>query len=273
MKNAREIQALCYLIGGGLLVWVIVGRMLLVVWGVPLHPLLFVALLSALAVIVGGILTLQRPQRGRVIAICGLLGMLSIWFPWIISLVPQHNIIQRPLAYLIVVGYLALFAFAVLFPTRSWFGIAALIAVCASGAVTAGATYRQRQQMGEYARPSIACFRWSPSPTNQLEIARDPFGCVDAKVKDALFHARIYGSLSWTSGRSEGANRILVLAQSNPQATSRLFYPRHGLLVYAYDGKAWTKIPADAAIYPLYSSFEPSGADSMICSEDFDGGR
>jgi hypothetical protein len=66
---------------------------------------------------------------------------------------------------------------------------------------------------------------------------------------------------------------MIILAQSKPPRESRLFYPRHGLIVYAFDGKAWAKFPRDAETYPLYSTFESSDSDSMLCSDDADGGR
>jgi hypothetical protein len=273
MKSVRLIQPLAYLIGGGSLAWVVVLRMLLIVWGVPLHPVLFVALLSAITVIAGGVVSFFRPKLGRIIAVSGLLGLLSIWVPWIMSIVPQPRTIPSPLGYVAVLGYLALLAFALFYPTRSRLGVSLFVVVCLCGVVTAGATYEHRRQQGDYARPSIACFRWSAVPASELQVTRDPEGCVDPEVKSALDRAHIVGRISWTGGSTEGPNRILVLAQSKPPPDSRLFYPRHGLIVYAFDGKVWTKFPQDAATYPLYSTFETSDSDTMICSDDIDGGR
>jgi hypothetical protein len=182
MKSAGAIQPLVYVIGGGLLACAVVLRMLLVVWGVPLHPLLFFALLSALAVVAGGVASFSRPEHGRIIAICGFLGFLSIWIPWIISIVPRHSAISSPLAYLTVFGYLALLAFALLYPTRSRSSVTLFVLVCLCGVITVGATYEHRRRQGEYARPGIACFRWSADSASQLQIARDPLGCVDTEA-------------------------------------------------------------------------------------------
>jgi hypothetical protein len=273
-KHARQLQALVYLLAGCAFAWLIVMRMLLIVWGVPLHPLLFVALLAAVAVAAGGVVSLARPERGRLVAACGLAGFLVLWFPWLISVVPEHNIIPSPLSYLAVAGYLFVAAFASFYPTRSWPSVSAFVLVVLAGIATLGLSYRQRERMGEYDRPSIACFRWDPRPSDTLVIARDPFGCIDEQAKSTLTTANLHGTLSWCGGSTrETAQRVLVVAQARPPEDSRIFYPRSGLLVYAFDGKAWTKIPAQAETYALYSTFQSSGSDTMICSDDFSGGR
>jgi hypothetical protein len=273
-KHARELQAIVYLVAGCAFAWLVVWRMLLIVWGVPLHPLLFVALLSALAVAAGGILTIERQERGRLIAACGLAGLLTIWFPLLTSIVPEHNTIPSPLAYLAVIGYALVAAFASFFPTRSWFGASIFVVMVIAGILTLGMTYRQRRQMGEYDRPSIACFRWDPSPSDRLVIVRDPLGCIDDHARATLASANMHGSLSWCGGSTRDATqRLLVVAQARPPENSRIFYPRHGLVVYAFDGNSWSKLPPDAETYALFSTFQPSGGDTMICSDEFSGGR
>jgi hypothetical protein len=218
--------------------------------------------------------SLVRPQVGRLIASCGLVGLLPIWFSWLASIVPEHNIIPSPLAYFAVLGYLGVIGFVSLYPTRSRLSVSALVALVIAGVLTIAITYRQREHVGEYDRPSIACFRWDPTPSNDLVIARDPLGCIEEEVKASLISAGIHGSLSWCGGSTRNtAHRLLVLAQVRPPEESRVFYPRHGLVIYTFDGKAWSKIPPDAETYPLYSTFQPSGSDTMICSDDFSGGR
>ena len=275
MKNhARPLQAIVYVLVGCAFAWLIAMRMLLIVWGVPLHPLLFVALLAAAAVAGGGVVSLAQPERGRFVAACGLTGLLTIWFPWLISIVPEHNTIPSPLAYLAVIGYALAFAFASFYPTRSWLSVSAFVLILICGIVTLGVTYNYRGRMGEYDRPSIACFRWDPNPSDMLVIARDPLGCIDEQTKATLAEANLHGSLSWCGGSTrETAQQLLVFAQTQPPADSRLFYPRHGLVIYAFDGKGWIKIPSKAETYALYSTFQPSGTDVMICSDDFSGGR
>jgi hypothetical protein len=273
-ERTREIQAAVYLLAGCSFAGLILLRMLLIVYGVALHPLLFVALFSALAVAAGGFVSLMQPGLGRLIAACGLAGLLTNWFPWLISLVPEHNVIPSPLGYSAVVGYLAVVAFASFYPSHSWVGSVAFLLVCIAGVLTAGLTYRQRVQMGEYDRPSIACFRWDSIPTNELVIVRDPLGCIDDEAKAALASVGLHGSLTWCGGTThDSAQRLLVLAQARPPEGSRVFYPRHGLVIYAFDGNTWAKIPADSETYPLYSTFQLSGGDAMICDDDFSGGR
>ena len=248
--------------------------MLLIFYGISLHPLLFVALLGAFAVAAGGMVSLAQPSRGRLIAACGLAGLLTNWFPWLISIVPEHNIIPSPLAYVPIVAYPVVVAFAAFYPAQSLAGICALLAICGAGALTFTITYRQRIRMGEYDRPSIACFRWDPTPSDTLVIARDPLGCIDDRARATLLSANLHGSLYWCGGSTlETSQRVLVVAQARPPEHSQVFYPRHGLVVYAFDGHDWSKIPRDVETYALYSTFQPSGADTMICSDEFSGSR
>jgi hypothetical protein len=273
-ERSREIQSAVYLLAGCSLTSLIMLRMLLIFYGVALHPMLFVALLAALVVAGAGMVSLVRPQVGRLIAACGLVGLLPVWFSWLASVVPEHNIIPSPLAYFAVLGYLSAIGFVSLYPTRSRLSVLALLAVVMAGVLTVSMTYRHRQQAGEYDRPSVACFHWDPIPSNDLVIARDPLGCIEQDVKANLISAGIHGSLSWSGGSTRNAaQRLLLLAQVRPPEESRVFYPHHGLVIYTFDGKSWSKIPPDAATYPLYSTFQPSGSDTMICNDDFSGGR
>lgn len=263
-----------YLVAGLSFAALILLRMLLIFYGVPLHPLLFVGLLGAFVVAAGGLVSLAEPSRGRLIAACGLAGLLTNWFPWLVSVVPEHNIIPSQFAYATIVAYLVVVAFAALYPARSLAGNFALLAICVAGALTFTTTYRQRVRMGEYDRPSIACFRWDPVPPDTLVIARDPLGCIDDHARATLLSANLHGSLYWCGGSTlETSQRVLVFAQARPPEHSQVFYPRHGLVVYAFDGHDWSKIPRDAETYSLYSTLQPSGADTMICSDEFSGSR
>jgi hypothetical protein len=273
-ERTREIQAAVFLLAGCSLAGLIVLRMLLIFYGVALHPILFVALVAALVVAGAGMVSLVRPQVGRLIAACGLAALLPIWLSWLASIVPEHDIIPSPLAYFAVLGYFGVIGFVSLYPTRSRLSASALVAVVVVGVLTVAMTYRQREQVGEYDRPSIACFRWDPIPSSDLVIARDPLGCIEQDVKANLISAGIRGSLSWCGGSTRNTSqRLLVLAQVRPPEQSRVFYPRHGLVIYAFDGKAWSKIPQGVETYPLYSTFQSSGRDTMICSDDLSGGR
>jgi hypothetical protein len=79
-ERASEIQAAVYLLDGCSLAGLIALRILLIFYGVALHPMLFVALVAALIVAGAGMMSLVRPQVGRLIAACGLVGLLPIWF-------------------------------------------------------------------------------------------------------------------------------------------------------------------------------------------------
>jgi hypothetical protein len=223
-ERASAIQAAVYLLAGCSLAGLIALRILLIFYGVALHPMLFVALVAALIVAGAGMMSLVRPQVGRLIAACGLVGLLPIWFSWLASIVPEHNIIPSPLAYFAVLGYLGVVGFVSLYPTRSRLSVSAVVAVLIAGVLTVAMTYRHRQQLGEYDRPSVARFRWDPIPSNDLVIARDPLGCIEQDVKANLVSAGIHGSLSWSGGSTRNtAQRLLVLAQVRPSDQSRVF--------------------------------------------------
>src|SRR5436309_2582715 len=108
MKRSAEIQCVVYAIAATLFGFVIFGQMALIVWGVSIHPLVIVAFLACIVLLVGAIKSASRPEFGRKIAIVGIAGLGSICGPWLVGLVPRHNVSYSPIAYVIVGGYIAL---------------------------------------------------------------------------------------------------------------------------------------------------------------------
>jgi hypothetical protein len=274
--KASSIQSLVYLIGGGLFAGAILLRMLLVFYGVRIHPLLFFELTASLAICCGGILSPRRPRLGRTIAIVGVIALITIWIPWVNSIIPVHDVIPSPIAYIVVVAYVVLAGFVFLFPSRFWFSIPAVILILLAGIISGARTYVHRSRIGEYAWPDVECFVWDADGAKSLTVKRDDYGYINGEAKEILERVGIRGTVSWHGGsvNSGNHNRILVIASKKPPATSRLYHPRNGLIIYLFDGDKWTKLPPEAETYARYSTFErpdSDNPDNMICSEEVDG--
>lgn len=260
-------QAILYFIGGAFFMVVTFSSVALAVWGVPIHPLIYVAFVSSGFLMAAAILSLlKREKSGRIVALCSLLGISPVWAAWVASVVPQHNIIPGPLSYLVVLAYLVLCGFAVLFPTRLRFATTILIFLGFIGISIGAGKYIERLRAGEYDRPGIACFRWYPSQGSKLIVERDPFGWIDSRVRAVLEQAEIHGTLEWTaaSGERTSPNRAIVLAQRKPTSSVRLYNPRNGVIVYASSGDGWQKFPAGAATYSSFFTLENEQGRTML---------
>jgi hypothetical protein len=248
--------------------------LMLVFYGVVPHPLLLFALLSCGGFIAAGIVTLSNPIRGRMIAVCALIAVAPLWVVWIIELVPQYSIRFSLLTYALLPIYVVVLAFVLFLPHRLRFSITIIVVVCCSAGILAWGTYVKRVQGGEYDRPGVACFRWRTDPANQLVILRDPINWIDARARHALEQAHIHGTLQWTGsvGEPRLRNRMIVLLQTKPANGTRLYPPRDGVLLYAFDGQRWLKSPGDAPTYPLFLTLEDKEGHTMLY-EQVDGGK
>jgi hypothetical protein len=266
MADRREIQSIVYMIAGVGLGGLILYSMLLVLYGVPPHPLQFVGLACCLTLFAGGALSLSNPQKGRIVALCALIGVTPLWLGSVISLVPQHNLTISPYTCLVVLAYFALIGFALCYPRPFRFSMLALVLVAFFAGATALATYLRRVRAGEYDRPGIACFLWHADSSNPVVVARDPLGWIDPKVRTLLDRAGIHGSIEWTgsSGELRDSNRMIVLAQTKPPHDTQLYHPREGLVLYTFDGKSWIKTPSDAPTYSLFATLENEGSDTLL---------
>lgn len=272
--NIRLIQFGVYMVAGACFASDMFVSLAMWFWGARLHPLLYVGFIASIALMVAGIISLSRPDRSRIIAVFGVVGIGAVMIPRIAYLIPRHNIIISPVNHFALVGYLGLLAFTLFFPQRLRFGIAAFIAICFVGAALGAITYTKRVEAGEYARPGTACFRWYSKPKDDLVITRDPFQLINDETRAALGHAGIQGTIEWTSGswyNSAAASRLLVLARSKPLVDSKLYPAKSGLLIYAFDGERWIKYPKDAQTYSLFLTLETEGSTTMIYQNVGDG--
>jgi hypothetical protein len=276
MRHAAEIQCVVYAIAATLFGFIIFGQMALIVWGVPIHPLLLVAFVSSIVLLVGAVKSASRPALGRKIAIVGIVGLGTVCGPWLIALVPRHNVINSPISYVVIAGYVALVAFCLFFPRPLKFGIFVFVLLCGAATACFAITYQKYVRMGEYDRPRIDCFRWYAEPKDDLIIAEHSEEFVDPELKTLLQKAGIRGTLKWRGGSDTGIRkRMIVLMQRKSPLDAKLYYSKAPLILYAYDGNTWLKFPPETATYPLFSTFEDTenSEQTMLCHPEIDGGK
>ena len=273
MNAIRSLQCVVYLITALVLGYLTYMSLMWGVWGAPVYPTHFIALLGALGLFVSALVSLGWARTGRTLAVVSLAALGTFWVPGVISLVPQHNIIVSPIDFFVVGLYFGAVGFALLYPVRWRWSVPAFVLVLSTAVTLAAVTAIRRFQSGEYARPSFAYFKWSPSG-NGLTVERDLDGWIDSETKALLQRSGIRGKLEGTgsSGARSAAHRVILLAQRAPGTSYQLRYPRVGTLIYTFDGSLWRMIPSNAATYSSYATIEPQGSSTML-REDVGGGR
>ena len=73
------------------------------------------------------------------------------------------------------------------------------------------------------------------------------------------------GSQNWETKPS----KMVVIALSRIKAPAQLHDPKHGTVVYVWDGAARKSIPSDVVCYKSFSTLHPDG---MISVEEASGG-
>ena len=273
MSATRPIQCVVYLLTALVLGYFTFMSMMWGVWGAPVHPAHYLALLGALGLFASALVSLANPPAGRALATVSLAALGTLWIPSGISLVPQHNVVVSPVPFMLVATYFAGFGFTLLYPVRWKWSVPALTLVLGVAVTLIAATAIRRIQGGEYSRPSFAYFRWSRYGDG-LTVKGDDDGWIDSEVRTLLQRSGIQGVLEWTgsSGERSALHRVILLAQRQPVASYQLHYPRLGTLIYAFDGSEWHRIPGGAATYSSYATIEPEGSSTMLW-EDVGGGR
>jgi hypothetical protein len=264
----RLIQAIVYLVSAGALFLFMAWSLALVLYGVVPHPLLLCAFFAAVAFVVAAVVSFSSPGRGRVIALLACAASFPLWIVWIIGVVPAHDVIfLLPIPHLLVVAYLLVLGFVLFWPYPFRLSIALIVLVCCTGVVVGWRTYTDRVASGEYDRPGVACFRWTPDASREAVVLRDPLNWINERVRVALSAAKISGTLqsSGAWGDQSSPSRMIVLLKDRPASGTRLYCPRHGIIViYAFDGKNWIKAPADAPTYPSFFTIEESDGRIML---------
>jgi hypothetical protein len=236
------------------------------VWGAPIHVVHYLGVFGALGLLGGALVCLANPRRGRIMAVVSLAVMGTFWIPSTASLVPQHNVILSPLAFVVVGLYLGTVAFSLLYPAPWRGSVPALVIVLLGATGFAATTAIQRMRMGEFARPSIAYFRWQPSNQGNVEVVRDPDGWIDSEVRTLLERGGIHGRLEWSgaTGGQGDSHHLIIVAAAAPPEPHELPYPREGVILYIFDGTQWRSLPEGAAVYPATATLEPQGSNTFL---------
>src|SRR5438046_1811773 len=169
----------------------------MIVWGVPIHPLVGVAFVASVVLLIGGIRSATRPESGRRVAIVGIAGLGALAAPWLIDLVPRHNVSYSPIAYIFVGGYIALVAFGLFFPAPFKLSIPIFAFLLLTGAGAFALTHQKYVSLGEYNRPRVDCVRWYPEPQNQIVPTKFSEEALTPEIIRFLEQAGIHGTLKW----------------------------------------------------------------------------
>ena len=265
---ATRRQSVVYLLTALVLLCFTLGPLMQVAWGPPGSlPQYLIALCGAFGLAFSAIVSLSAPVAGRYAAVVSLAALGVLWVPGVVDLVPQHGIRKGWELYSVLFAvYLAAVGFALLYPVRWRWSVLVFALVLAGAMVPSGIVALQRYQSGEYSWPSFAYFRWYPDPESLL-VFDDGNGRIDPETKALLERLGIRGRLDLmgTRGASTATHRVIVLAQRQPTESYELHIPRAGLLVYAFDGSQWRRIPEGAATYPSFAVLEPNGLTTMHC--------
>lgn len=256
-ETKRAIQTLGYIVPSLGIGWIIFGAMLQALYGLQPHPLMFVGLFGAIGLFVAGVIALLSPRIGRIVAVCAVVALSPVMVEWVIALVPIPRVILDPENYSVPVFYLGAVASVLFLPRSFRYSLAIFVVLCLSAAVIASGTYVKRVREGLYERPYVACFKWRPEPSDQLSIDDEIRG-IDEQAKAILNTARIHGTLKWHSGSGEktAPHRMILLFQDKPPEGMKFFFPRTGVVIYAYDGKHLQAYPSNVPTYASYFHIE-----------------
>lgn len=235
------------------------------VWGVPINPLNYVAVLAAMALFFGSFVCLLNVSIGRIICGVSIVALGTFYVPAVVSIVPAHNEISSPIIYLIFLAYFGVVAFALFYPARKKFSLSIFLSVLALGGIFAGVTYAHRLANGEYDRPSFAFFVWQSGSSN-LQIEDDSDGWLSDETKLLLEKSGIRGKLKWSGSRDYKTQNscVVILAQKQIATPKQIFYPRHSLIIYAFDGTNWISWPTNVPTYSTFATLKPDGSQTML---------
>jgi hypothetical protein len=272
MKSHR-VSFIVYLIAALVLGFTIFRSMMWGVWGAPVSPLHYLALLGSVVLFFGAFICLVNHFSGRIVCGIALCLLGTFYVPATVSIVPAHNEILSPIVFLILLAYFSALAFVLFFPTRWKFSVPFyLITLGIAGALAAG-TFIQRTAKGEYARPAFAFFVWKPGES-VLQVQNDNDHWITTETKSLLEQNGIRGSLEWAGSSGYGTEkiRVIILAQRQITLIKQIPYPRRGTVVYAFDGTNWKTLPQNAPTYSTFATLEPQGSNTMLKEQLANGG-
>ena len=235
------------------------------IWGAPTCPLGYVGLLSSLLLLIFAFVCLFNPVIGRKLATASILGIGTVYIPASASLVPSPNTIISSIAYVLVPGYFALLAFALLFPRRWRWSISLLVSCLLASAAFAATTYLYRSRHGELRFPFLVEFEWTPTP-EPLHVDYDRDRWITPEIQTLLSDRGITGSLRWhgSQGNSAESRKVIVICRSRIPSPKDLPYPKSGTIIYLFDGTVWKTIPEQASVYTAHATLRLDGMIEQV---------
>jgi hypothetical protein len=196
------------------------------------------------------------------------LAIAFFFVPAVVSLVPAHNTITSPLAFVVILGYLAAVGFAFLTPRiASWPAIAYAVLICAAVALYTS-TYLDRARTGEYAWPVFDFYLVEGN--EPLFVGKDHMQVLTDSDIARLKTIGLRGEVNWY-GRSgnAGAASVIVICRARPDEPKRIHFPKAGRVLFIYDGDRWMTVPAS---FESYERFVTLQTDGMLSQELSSGG-
>jgi hypothetical protein len=257
----RPLHFIVLLVGGLIYGFFTFQALMWAVWGAPTHPVQYIALLSSLVLLLSAFVSLASPEVARKLAVACVLGVGVYYIPATQSLVPSATLRISPMAYLLIGGYFALLSFALFYPKRFQLSIPVIV-VCLLVAIGFSAhTLVQRKLDGEFRRPSIAYFKWTPSDAPlSIPNPRDREWLSERMLASLSEHG-LRGSLDWqgSQGARDAQPKMIVISSGPIPESKDLHYPKGDFVIYVYNGSDWNSIPAEPQVYPSFATLETDG--------------
>jgi hypothetical protein len=260
-KMNRPLQFTILICGGLVYSFFTFQALMWAVWGAPTHPIQYIALFSALGLLLSAFVCLASPDIGRWIAIVCTLGIGVYYVPATKSLVPSASLIISPVAYLLIAGYFVLLSFCLFYPRRVVIAIPVLILTLITALGFSAHTFYSRMSDGEYRRPAMAYFKWTPSEEKiHIKDTRDQ-NWLTEEMLESLSAKGVGGSLDWQGSQNSNDDRPkMIIISSGPIPENKdLHYPKGDSIIYIFDGSTWSSIPADPEVYPSFATLERDG--------------
>jgi hypothetical protein len=242
------------------------------VWGAPTHPIQYIALFSTLGLSVSAFIAVASPKTGRWLSIVCTLGVGIYYIPAAQTLVPSTTSTNSPIAFLLIGGFFLLLAFCLFYPTQMVISIPVMALCLLIAAGFWANTLRERISDGEFRRPALAYFKWTPSNADLHIINSRDQEWLPEGILSFLSSQGTKGSLRWqgSQGRGDNSPKMIIISSGPIPQNKDLHYPKGDYVVYVFNGTDWTTIPHDAEFYPSFATLE---TDGMIYQRTSSGGR
>jgi hypothetical protein len=266
----KRAVAVVYLVAGIVSALICLRSLLWAIWGAPTSWTQYVGLFSSLALVGCAIRQIGTPTRRQDLCAICTLGLAFFYVPAAVSLAPAESQIISPFSYVIIVGYLLLLGAVLFYPYRlKSAGLLFGLVVLAMFALTSMAV-GTRWTNGEYDRPATLCFIGHRS--QQPLVIDSRFDQVfSPTLRKGIQDEGLGGELRWCGSQNweTKPSKMVVIALSQIKVPAQLHYPKHGTVVYVWDGGTWTSIPSNVVCYKSFSTLRPDG---MISVEEASGG-